>query len=263
MTTTTKTKTASKTSIPHTLYNIVPLHTTVLVHGQRAWAHIKTTAAEQRASWVAIGAALAYGKTLNPSTKAFGQWVIENGFGDIPVRTRTDAMWLATTRPAVTSGQESLTHPNNIREAHNEALKATSTPLVDSSMHIQPPTDAPRATREAVWTVKSKVLKVNAHATATKGQEQETAQRYLDKKAAEYGMTAEELVQMAIDQSPEAGLTPSKKKVLDAYMAKMDSALRIVVGVCIRSQEEGGSAPISKEFALAYLSHLFNTTNLK
>ena len=261
MTTATKTKT-SKT-IPHTLYNIIPLQNVVVAKGQRAWAHIKATAAEQRASWVAIGAALAYGKALHPSTKAFGQWVIENGFGDIPVRTRTDAMWLATTRPAVTSGQESLTHPNNIREAHNEALKATSTPLVDSSMHIQPPTDAPRATREAVWTVKSKVLKVNAHSTATKGQEQETAQRYLDKKAAEYGMTAEELVQMAIDQSPEAGLTPSKKKVLDAYHGLLDTALRNAVGVCMRSQEVGGSAPISKEYALAYLSHLFNTTNLK
>ena len=130
-------------------------------------------------------------------------------------------------------------------------------------MHIQPPTDAPRATREAVWAVKSKVLKVNAHATATKGQEQETAQRYLDKKAAEYGMTAEELVQMAIDQSPEAGLTPSKKKVLDAYHGLLDTALRNAVGVCMRSQEVGGSAPISKEYALAYLSHLFNTTNLK
>jgi hypothetical protein len=35
-----------------------------------------------------------------------------------------------------------------------------------------------------VWAVKGKVLKVNAHATATAGPEQENAQRYLDKKAA-------------------------------------------------------------------------------
>ena len=139
MTTTTTTKTASKTipTTPHNIYALVPLHTTVLVHGQRAWAHIKATAAEQRASWVAIGAALAYGKTLHPSTKAFGQWVIENGFGDIDNRVRADAIWMASAVSDFHAVEVSITHPSHVRAAYNAALKATSTPLVDSSMQTR------------------------------------------------------------------------------------------------------------------------------
>ena len=260
MTTATKTKT-SKT-IPHTLYNIIPLQNVVVAKGQRAWAHIKATAAEQRASWVAIGAALAYGKTLHPSTKAFGQWVIENGFGDIPSSTRTDAIWLAGTC-STTVVDQTVTHPTTIRKEYNEARKATATPLVDSSMHIQSPTAAPRATREAVWAVKSKVLKVNAHATATKGQEQETAQRYLDKKAAEYGMTTEELVQMAESLSPEAGMVPRHMANLNAYKADLRAALGNAVSVILTTQLPGVSTPISKEYAFALLGELFNQTTAK
>ena len=72
-----------------------------------------------------------------------------------------------------------------------------------------------------------------------------------------------EIIATAVAAGIKAAGTPTKKKVLDAYKAKLDTALRNAVGVCMRSQEVGGSAPISKEYALAYLSHLFNTTNLK
>ena len=246
MTTTTKTKTTN--AIPHTPYNIIPIQNAVVAKGQRAWAHIKATAAEQRASWVAIGAALAYGKALHPSTKAFGQWVIENGFGDIPSSTRTDAIWLAGTCPTTVVDQ-TVTHPTTIRKEYNEARKATATPLVDSSMHIQSPTAAPQATREAVWAVKSKVLKVNAHATATKGQEQETAQRYLDKKAAEYGMTTEELVGMAKKLSPEAGVVPTDRPLLDRVIADITKTIRQAASMVKESQEL--RSPISREYALS------------
>ena len=99
-------------------------------------SHVRAAYNEARK---AIGAALAYGKTLHPSTKAFGQWVIENGFGDIPVRTRSAAMeMVAVTGIQFLSGD---THPVNIMAA----------PLVDASTHIETPEAAHQATREQVW----------------------------------------------------------------------------------------------------------------
>ena len=155
--------------------------------------------------------------------------------------------------------ERNVTDPTNIRRAHNEALKATATPLVDSSMHIQSPTAAPQATREAVWAVKGKVLKVNAHATATKGPEQEMAQRYLDKKAAEYHMTTEELVSMAKKLSPEAGVVPTDRPLLDRVIADITKTIRQAASMVKESQEL--RSPISREYALALFGLLLTEFN--
>jgi hypothetical protein len=85
------------------------------------------------------------------------------------MQTRADALWLSENHSDLGSSDVTITHPNAIRQAHREALKALPAPLVDSSLFIESPTAAPQATREAVWAVKGKVLKVNAHATATPG----------------------------------------------------------------------------------------------
>ena len=62
--------------------------------------------------------------------------------------------------------QETLTHPTNVRAAYNEDMKAMersiNAPLVDASLHIETPEAARQATREQVWKVKGRVLKVIA-----------------------------------------------------------------------------------------------------
>ena len=105
----------------------IPITTALILRGQRAWTRIKTTAAEQRELWRQVGEALAYGRAENPSTKAFGAWVIEHGFGDMDRFTRRDALWLADNWHALTGNDSpSATHPTAVRIAHRKALRSAS-----------------------------------------------------------------------------------------------------------------------------------------
>lgn len=101
---------------------------------RRAWARLKTTAAEQRLLWRQVGEALAYGRALHPSNQAFGAWCIEQGF-DMSVNARTDAMWLAAEWTNLSHNDCETTHPTAIRKAHREGL-ADTPPAPDLALEV-------------------------------------------------------------------------------------------------------------------------------
>lgn len=104
----------------------VPLQHAVVLRGQRAWAHIKATAAEQRQLWRDIGEALRYGRSLHKADRAFAQWVKEHGFDDIRAQVRSDAMWMAENWAEVyTACNPDISHPVNVRSWFNEQAKDT------------------------------------------------------------------------------------------------------------------------------------------
>ena len=101
--------------------NIISLQEAVVIKGQRAWAFIKKSAADQRQAWREVGQALAYGRALHKSDRAFSSWIKEQGFDDIPSSTRSDAMWLAQHWFTVTVDLDpSVYHPKNIRQGHRD-----------------------------------------------------------------------------------------------------------------------------------------------
>jgi hypothetical protein len=116
---------------------------------------------------------LASGRATHKSDKLFGQWCVDEGFGDIPPRSRTDAIWLATNWSEIISDL-SITHPNAIRAAHREAI-ADLPPTPE--LTIEAPTKL-TAYIEQVAPVTKTINKLAAMAERGEGQEKLTAQRF-------------------------------------------------------------------------------------
>ncbi|RYG07536.1 MAG: hypothetical protein EON92_18245 [Burkholderiales bacterium] len=93
----------------------------IVPQGQRAWADIKATAADQRKLWRAVGAALNHGRAQHRSNQAFGAWCATHGF-DMKPDLRADAMWLASNWPVI-GASEDASHPTWIRKAHRAVTK--------------------------------------------------------------------------------------------------------------------------------------------
>ncbi len=126
---------------------------------------------------------------MNPSNQAFGKWLVECGFDDIKQTTRADAMWLANNWSVLQSLDNEISHPANIRMAHNESQSdLPPTP----GLTLTPPSRL-TASIEQVAPQAKRINKLVAMAELGEGQEKETAQRYLNKKAKEFGMEAGEL----------------------------------------------------------------------
>ena len=126
---------------------------------------------------------------MNPSNQAFGKWLVECGFDDIKKDTRADAMWLAQNWGVIGASDNEQTHPTWIRKAINES-QADLPPTPDLTL-----TTPSRLTAsiEQVAPQAKRINKLVAMAELGEGQEKETAQRYLNKKAKEFGMEAGEL----------------------------------------------------------------------
>ena len=90
----------------------------VVSRGRQAWGKIKLTATEQRQLWREVGEALLVGRRKHKSDKLFGQWVKENGFGDMDRFDRHGAMWLADNWQLVVEHgvPPAISHPRRIRE---------------------------------------------------------------------------------------------------------------------------------------------------
>ncbi len=226
---------------------LIPLQSSVVLRGQRAWAHIKATAAEQRVSWRLIGEALRYGRSLHKADRAFAQWVKDHGFDDIHARTRSDAMWLAENWSDVTSDLPGdLTHPRNIREWFKD--QAANTPPAPELAFSAP--SKLTASIEQVAPVASKVNKLAAMAERGEGQEQKTAQKYLAKKAKEMGMEPEELVSLSRKLEPAREVPANRLSALDETLKE---ALEIAVDLACyvkETQTTEGAIRLSREMAI-------------
>ena len=87
----------------------------------------------------ALVLALAYGRKLHKADQKFSQWCKDEGFGDIPRRTRADAMWMVENCNSV--GNDSppgLTHPHAIRAAVNTHAAASLLPADLAAVEVTP-----------------------------------------------------------------------------------------------------------------------------
>lgn len=227
---------------------LTPLQSTIVLRGQRAWAHIKATAAEQRVSWRLIGEALRYGRSLHKADRAFAQWVKDHGFDDMDRRVRADAMWLAENWAEVSkSWTPDATHPTHIKAVYTKAAEDTPP---SPELAIEAPSRL-TASIEQVAPQAHRINKLASMAERGEGQEQKTAQKYLAKKAREMGMETEELVTLSRKLEPAREIPASAQDVLEATMK---DALEIAVDLAdyIKgTQTVEGATPLSREFTLA------------
>lgn len=239
---------------------LISIQSAVVLRGQRAWAHIKATAAEQRQSWRDIGEALRYGRSLHKADRAFAQWVKDHGFGDMDRRDRADAMWLAENWAEVSNLQTpGLSHPHALRAAYNEQAKDTP-PAPE--LAIEAPARL-TASIEQVAPQAHRINKLASMAERGEGQEQKTAQKYLAKKAREMGMETEELVTLSRKLEPAREIPASAQDVLEATMK---DALEIAVDLAdyIKgTQTVEGATPLSREFTLALVIKALDARGVK
>lgn len=227
---------------------LISLQSAVIARGQRAWAHIKATAAEQRQSWRDIGDALRYGRSLHKADRAFAQWVKDHGFDDIQASVRSNSMWLAENWAEVCNDcNPALTHPTAIRSEF-KAKQADTPPAPE--LAIEAPARL-TASIEQVAPVASKVNKLAAMAERGEGQEQKTAQKYLSKKAKEMGMEPDELVSLSRKLEPAREVPANRLPVLEATL---QDALELAVELAdyIKgTQTTTGATPLSRELAIS------------
>jgi len=108
----------------HGLRVITPEHRAAayIRKGQRAWGEIKATAAEQRALWLDVGTALAYGKDKanRQAGQKFSEWVQEC-FPGICIKNEVPAaIWLVSDFPTRKEIPAGLSYPCSIRKWFNE-----------------------------------------------------------------------------------------------------------------------------------------------
>lgn len=94
-------------------------------------------------------------------------------------------------------------------------------------------------------------------AVVLRGQERETAQKYLSKKAKEFGMEAQELVGLSRKLDPSIGVEPAAVPVLDATVTKASEMAARLASFIRRTQTTEGAQPLSNEFAVALLLAAF------
>lgn len=129
-------------------------------------------------------------------------------------RVRNDAMWFSTS--ILQSLDNDLTHPTAIR-AYAKKLEADLPPTPD--LILETPTRL-TASIEQVAPQAKRINKLVAMAELGEGQEKETAQRYLNKKAKEFGMEA---------AAAQAALAAPKVLVYDTVVADKELTLSTFV----------------------------------
>lgn len=148
------------------------------------------------------------GRKLHPSPKLFGQWVEANGFKDIIVNTRTDAMWLASFWNEVERVRlemqllhgdhevKALTHPKNIRQHFIEYARKVATPpeLADLTITEKPSVTLDQRSAEKLAKV------INRANSGDEGSE--TAKRHVESIAKKHGVSSEELKEVRHCASP-------------------------------------------------------------
>lgn len=102
----------------------------VISEGREAWGRIKLGVKMLREDWERVGNALAEGRTLHASNQAFSLWCGANGFGDISPSVRSNALWLAESRPVLQLLQDEpeMNHPTLIRSAYRRQLRQLELP---------------------------------------------------------------------------------------------------------------------------------------
>lgn len=192
--------------------NVMVMTDAVVARGQRAWGRIKATAAEQRELWREVGEALLVGRRLHKSDKLFGQWIKENGFGDMDRRYRADSMWLAeVSRGGTVAWPDGVSDPKNLREWFNE--QKTTSIL---------PADLAEVEAEKVETVEldqrsaERVAKVINRAKAN-DEGSEIAKRHVEALAKKHNTTPEKLEEAVKTAAPAAffHFTPQQIEALN------------------------------------------------
>jgi len=239
----------------NTQSNIISLQEAVVIRGQRAWTFIKKSAADQRQAWREVGEALAYGRALHKADRAFSQWIKEQGFDDIPRGTRADAMWLAQHWCEVSNDSTpDITHPHALRAAFNEA-QADQPPAPD--LTIETPSRL-TASIEQVAPQAKRINRLAAMAEMGEGQEQLTAKKYLDKKAKEFGMEANELASLSKKLDPTIGVPANMKPVLDSNLQTLAEIVSELVGFVQSTRNSTTcSTPLSNELAISFVLSAF------
>ena len=118
----------------------------------------------------------------------FSEWVQEK-FPGFPERSVSDVLWFASNSETLSEIPSGMADPICIKRWFNEQEVATP-PTPDLTL-----TTPSRLTAsiEQVAPQAKRINKLVAMAELGEGQEKETAQRYLNKKAKEFGMEAGEL----------------------------------------------------------------------
>lgn len=235
---------------------LVPIQAATVIRGQRAWAFIKKSAADQRQAWCEVGEALAYGRAMHPKdNNKFGLWLTENGFEDIKRDTRADAMWLAQNWGVIGDSDNEQSHPTWIRKSFN-AAQADTPPAPELTLSTP---SRLTASIEQVAPQAKTINKLAAMAELGEGQEQITAQKYLAKKAHAFGMEADELAALSKKLDPSIGVPANLKPVLDANLQTLaEIVAELVAFVRTTRNSATCSTPLSNELAISLVLSAFN-----
>jgi hypothetical protein len=198
-----------------------------VLKGQRAWASIKTTAAEQRELWRQVGEALLVGRRLHKANQQFSQWCAEAGF-DMERHDRADAMWLAQNWVETGDGTPSgLTHPHRIRAWFNENTQASTLGSFDEDLTITPAVELDQRSAERL----AKVI----NRAKSGGEGSDIAKRHLEAVAKKHSVTAEKLEEAVSHAAPYAyfqfspaqvqSLVEFRQDVLQAYRDMREEGL--------------------------------------
>lgn len=235
---------------------LMTLTSAVVLRGQRAWRYLKTSAPELRQMWRDVGGALNEGRAqvgYGPKFDlAFGVWCAENEFGDIPQKTRADAMWFAQTTPGMMSGVSAdLTHPRAIREKLRAQAPAPSPDL----------TLEPSAPLPDLSAIHAQARKIHALANSAEAGDT-TAKRHLDAKAKEFGTDAAEVTRLARASAPELTVPAAEQAVLMQSMANVYQIAEEMADYISRTQSNPNSPSLTREVAYVMLDRALKERGL-
>jgi hypothetical protein len=186
----------------------------VVIEGQKAWIRIKATAKEQRALWLAVGAALRDGKLKENRAdgQLFSEWVQEK-FPGLHMAHAADVLWFAENSNSVLEIPEHLSHPQSIRQWHRDqqAILENSDPVLR---------EGPVPTkRVSVATAIGRRVAALYHRRKTGDEGSPIAARHLTAYAKQHGVTEEELIVAAQESAPDAyyRFSPSAQQQIDHW----------------------------------------------